>query len=83
MKDGKTAEEALQALLSIDKGRDGRQVVIEAKETTALEPGDVVDIRRILPWQGGAGQIGSSVDWPSHQTTMVDGQGDRGSMKRE
>src|SRR5262245_55974919 len=28
MKDGKTAQEALQALLSIDKGRDGRQVAM-------------------------------------------------------
>jgi polysaccharide export outer membrane protein len=69
--------------MTVTRVRDGREVVMEAKEATTLEPGDVVDVRRILPWQGGAGQIGSLVDGPSRQTTMVDGQGDRGSMKRE
>ena len=69
--------------MTVTRVRDGRQVVIEAKETMALEPGDVVDVRRILPWQGGAGQIGSLVDGPSRQTTKVDGQDDRVSMKPE
>lgn len=69
--------------MTVTRVRDGREVMIEAKETTTLEPGDVVDVRRVLPWQGGAGQIGSLVDGPSRQTTMVDGQGDRGSMKPE
>jgi polysaccharide export outer membrane protein len=69
--------------MTVTRVRDGREVVIEAKETTTLEPGDVVDVRRMLPWQGGAGQMGNLVDGASRQTTIVNGQGDRGRMKRE
>jgi uncharacterized Ntn-hydrolase superfamily protein len=40
MKNGKTAEEALQALLSIDKGRDGRQVaMIDVNGNVAVHTG--------------------------------------------
>ncbi|MCI0605377.1 DUF1028 domain-containing protein [bacterium] len=40
MREGKTAEEALQALLSIDKGKDGRQVaMIDAKGNVAAHTG--------------------------------------------
>ncbi len=40
MKEGKTAEEALTALLSIDKGKDGRQVaMIDAKGNVAVHTG--------------------------------------------
>jgi polysaccharide biosynthesis/export protein len=73
----------IRRTMTVTRVRDGHEVVIEAKEATTLEPGDVVDVRRILPRQGGAGQIGSWVDRPSRQTTMVDGQGDRASINRE
>lgn len=40
MRNGKTSQEALQALLAVDKGRDGRQVaMIDTKGTVAVHTG--------------------------------------------
>jgi polysaccharide export outer membrane protein len=38
--------------ISVTRVRDGETTVFQATETTSLEPGDVVDVKRLLPDQG-------------------------------
>ncbi len=46
---GGTTAQGVRHLISITRMRDGRAVVLDAVETTPVEPGDVIDVRNEMP----------------------------------
>ena len=53
--------------ISVTRARDGEATVFQATETTSLDPGDVIDVKRLLPHEiqdqsASAGQSGFPPD---------------------
>jgi polysaccharide export outer membrane protein len=56
--------------ISVSRLRNGETTVFEATETTPVEPGDIIDVKRLLPEQ--ASREVASSDQPKHNFGLFD-----------
>ncbi|WP_143198029.1 polysaccharide biosynthesis/export family protein [Bradyrhizobium sp. AS23.2] len=79
---GGAAAQGVRHLISITRMRDGRAVVLDAVETTPVEPGDVIDVRNEMPRMQSHDEAAGPLASRPSKTEEARGQATTGSISR-